>query len=63
LPWPVAIDPSNGTHVDYGVSPIPHTFLIDRQGVVRLEHRGGGDLTPIKTKIMELLAEKVAGTK
>jgi thiol-disulfide isomerase/thioredoxin len=62
LPWPVAIDPKNGTHIDYGVSPIPHTFLIDRQGVVRLEHRGGGDMTPIKAKLMELLAEKHEGT-
>lgn len=62
LPWPVAIDPKNGTHIDYGVSPIPHTFLIDRQGVVRLSHRGGGDLTPIKAKVMELLAEKSEGT-
>lgn len=63
LPWAVGIDPKNGTHIDYGVSPIPHTFLIDRQGVVRLEHRGGGDLTKIKAKVQELLAEKPAGLK
>ncbi|MBA2302474.1 MAG: redoxin domain-containing protein, partial [Acidobacteria bacterium] len=63
LPWAVAIDPKNGTHRDYGVSPIPHTFLIDRQGVVRLEHRGGGDLTTVKAKLEELLAEKPKGTK
>jgi peroxiredoxin len=62
LPWPVAIDPKNQTHSDYGVSPLPHTFLIDRQGVVRLEHRGGGDLTAIKEKVKELLAEKAEGT-
>jgi peroxiredoxin len=60
LPWAVAIDPKNGTHRDYGVSPIPHTFLIDRQGVVRFEHRGGGDLTAIKAKLKELLAETAA---
>lgn len=58
LPWPVAIDPKNRTHIDYGVSPIPHTFLIDRDGVVRMQHRGGGDLTAIKNKIRELLAQK-----
>lgn len=57
LPWPVGIDPKNRTHIDYGVSPIPHTFLIDRQGVLRMEHRGGGDLTDIKKKLRELLAE------
>lgn len=60
LPWPVAIDPKNATHVDYGVSPIPHTFLIDRNGIVRMEHRGGGDLSAIKKKLEELLAEKPA---
>ncbi|MGH9456107.1 MAG: redoxin domain-containing protein [Thermoanaerobaculia bacterium] len=58
LPWPVAIDPKNRTHIQYGVSPIPHTFLIDRQGILRMEHRGGGDLTEIETKIRELLDEK-----
>ncbi|HXI14620.1 MAG TPA: redoxin domain-containing protein [Thermoanaerobaculia bacterium] len=63
LPWPVVVDPKNGTHIEYGVSPIPHTFLIDRKGVVRLEHRGGGDLTAIKTKIKELLAETAVAAK
>jgi len=63
LPWAVAIDPKSLTHTDYGVSPIPHTFLIDRQGVVRLEHAGGGDLTPIKNKLRELLAETSAEAK
>ncbi len=57
LPWPVAIDPTNATHRDYGVSPIPHTFLIDRQGAVRFSHVGGGDLSGIKAKLRELLAE------
>ena len=60
LPWPVTIDPKNRTHIDYGVSPIPHTFVIDRQGVVRLSHRGGGDLTKIKQMLQELLADPPA---
>ncbi len=30
------------THVRYGVGPIPHTVLIDRDGVVRRVARGGG---------------------
>jgi len=58
LPWTVGIDPKNMTQIAYGVSPIPHTFLIDRNGIVRLQHVGGGDLTPIKSKIIELLAEQ-----
>jgi len=63
LPWPVTIDPKNRTHIDYGVSPIPHTFVIDRQGVVRLSHLGGGDLTKIKQMLQELLAETPAKSK
>ena len=63
LPWPVAIDQRNLTHIDYGVSPIPHTFLIDRNGIVRLSHRGGGDLTAIEAKIRELLAQRAGGAE
>ncbi|HET7712906.1 MAG TPA: redoxin domain-containing protein [Thermoanaerobaculia bacterium] len=63
LPWPVAVDPKSKTHVEYGVGAIPHTFLIDRHGIVRFEHRGGGDLSAIKNKLKELLAEKSAETK
>lgn len=54
LPWPVAIDPRDRTHLDYGVSPIPHTFIIDREGNVRLSHLGGGKLEEIEAKIREL---------
>ena len=63
LPWAVVIDPKNTAHIDYGVSPIPHTFLIDRQGIVRLSHVGGGDLTHIKLKLRELLAEPRTGSR
>jgi thiol-disulfide isomerase/thioredoxin len=58
LPWPVAIDPNNRTHMDYGVSPIPHTFLIDRLGRVQLTHVGGGKLEEIEKKIDELIGRQ-----
>lgn len=55
LPWPVAIDARDRAQMDYGVSPIPHTFLIDRQGAVRLSHVGGGKLEDIEKQIKNLL--------
>lgn len=58
LPWPVAIDPENRTQIEYGVSALPPTFLIDRRGILRFEHRGGGDLSEIEAKIRELLEER-----
>jgi hypothetical protein len=58
LPWPVAIDARNRAQLDYGVSPIPHSFLIDRRGLVRLSHVGGGKLAEIEKRIEALLAER-----
>ena len=63
LPWTVGIDPKNMTQLAYGVSPIPHTFLIDRDGVVRLQHVGGDDLKLIKAKIADLLGEQTRKAK
>lgn len=57
LPWPVAIDPDDRTHMEYGVSPIPHTFVIGRDGTVRLSHVGGGKLDEVETAVLEALAE------
>jgi len=57
LPWIVAIDPNDRTQMYYGVSPIPHTFLIDRTGVVRLSHIGGGNLQEVEKQIELLLTQ------
>ncbi len=59
LPWPVAIDPDDRTHMEYGVSPIPHSFVIGRDGTVRLSHVGGGKLDQVETAIIEALAQPV----
>jgi cytochrome c biogenesis protein CcmG/thiol:disulfide interchange protein DsbE len=40
------------THARYGVGPIPHTVLIDREGVVRRVVRGGGQ--DLETALAEL---------
>ena len=61
LPWPVAVDANDDIHRAYGVSAIPHAFLIDRNGIVRMHHQGAGDLSALAAKMRELLAEPVKG--
>ncbi len=41
----------------YGVSSIPHTVIIDRAGVVRLVHRGGGG--NVEQEVSKILAEQI----
>ena len=54
LPWPVAIDSRSRTQMDFGVSPIPHTFVIDQAGNVILSHVGGKNIEAIEQKIQDL---------
>lgn len=61
LPWPVAVDANDDSHRAYGVSAVPHAFLIDRNGIVRMHHQGAGDLSALEAKMRELLAEPVKG--
>ncbi|MGX9687713.1 TlpA disulfide reductase family protein [Deinococcus wulumuqiensis] len=41
LAYPSLIDLGARTAINYGVSGVPETFFIDRQGVVRSVDRGG----------------------
>ncbi|MBI1909163.1 MAG: redoxin domain-containing protein [Deltaproteobacteria bacterium] len=41
---PILLDPSLRTAIDYGVSGVPETFFIDRQG--RIVYKQAGPLTP-----------------
>ncbi len=41
----------------YGVTSIPHTVVIDRAGVVRLVHRGGGG--NVELEVSQILAEQI----
>jgi hypothetical protein len=43
LPDFVAIDPRSLTHHAYHVEAIPHTFIIDREGVVQFASVGADD--------------------
>jgi cytochrome c biogenesis protein CcmG/thiol:disulfide interchange protein DsbE len=49
------IDPDGRIGIDYGVYGVPETFVIDKQGIVRLKHTG--PITPevLRDKIEPLL--------
>jgi cytochrome c biogenesis protein CcmG, thiol:disulfide interchange protein DsbE len=50
-------DLSGKTGIDYGVTGTPETYVIDKQGVVRLKHVGPIDLDVWKDKIAPKLKE------
>lgn len=52
-----AFDNDGRVGIDYGVYGVPETFIIDKQGVIRMKHTG--PLTPeaITKKIMPLIKE------
>ena len=51
------VDADGRVGIDFGVYGVPETFIIDRQGIVRLKHTG--PLTPevVRTRIEPLLKE------
>lgn len=59
LTFPVALDPTGGTERLLGVSALPTTFLIDRDGRIRVREVGGRywDREPYVDMIEALLAE------
>jgi len=59
LPYLVARDPGGALAADLGVQTLPTTFLLDRQGKTRLDHRGfsRGDADRIRDRVLELLNE------
>ena len=63
LPYGFAVADSSENDLNYGVSSIPTTFLIDRRGVVRFISVGAGDeevaaLGKMIKKLIEEPAEK-----
>lgn len=43
--------------IDYGVYGVPETYLIDKEGVIRLKHTGPITPDDLRTKILPLVAE------
>ncbi|MDE2370011.1 MAG: DsbE family thiol:disulfide interchange protein [Burkholderiales bacterium] len=53
-------DPTGRIGIDFGLTGVPETFVIDRQGIVRLKHIG--PLTPeVISKDIEPLVRKLNG--
>ncbi len=52
-----AFDPEGRVGIDYGVTGVPETFVIDKQGVIRLKYVG--PITPdvINEKLLPLIKE------
>jgi cytochrome c biogenesis protein CcmG, thiol:disulfide interchange protein DsbE len=48
--YPIAIDTSGKTSIDYGVSGVPETFLIDESGVILHKETG-----PVTAELLETL--------
>ena len=59
LTFPVVVDPTGDTERRYGVSALPTTFLIDRNGRIRVREVGGRfwDRGPQMDMIRNLLEE------
>ena len=51
--YPLAIDDSGKTTIDYGVYGVPETFIIDQQGVIL--HKEAG---PVTTQLLEDISSK-----
>ncbi|HEX9707008.1 MAG TPA: TlpA disulfide reductase family protein [Steroidobacteraceae bacterium] len=58
--FPILFDPDNKVSGNYGVSAMPTTFLVDRQGRLRWQHRAykPGDEAKYIERIRAMLREK-----
>ena len=52
--YPLGLDPGGKTSIDYGVTGVPETFIVDKQGVVRFRQIGAVT-TEFLTQIESLL--------
>jgi cytochrome c biogenesis protein CcmG/thiol:disulfide interchange protein DsbE len=59
--WPSLMDPDGQIAVDYGITGVPETFLIDRHGIIRFRSPGpistSGPVTPsiLEKRLADLL--------
>ncbi len=51
----VVTDESGDTGVDYGVYGVPETFVVDREGIVRLKHIGPLNAHSMQSEIIPLV--------
>ncbi|WP_423906052.1 DsbE family thiol:disulfide interchange protein [Candidatus Spongiihabitans sp.] len=51
----IALDQTGDVGIDYGVYGVPETFVIDKQGIVRLKHIGPLTNDDVQNKIIPLV--------
>lgn len=59
-PYPQLIDPQSSMAVDYGVTGVPETYFIDREGIIRGKVAEPIDPQTMAAKVRELLASPSA---
>jgi cytochrome c biogenesis protein CcmG, thiol:disulfide interchange protein DsbE len=52
--YPIGIDLSGNTAIDYGVTGVPETFFLDKKGVISYKHTG-----PLTWEILEKQTKKL----
>lgn len=52
-----AADNEGRVGIDYGVYGVPETFVIDKQGIIRMKHIGPVSQTSLREKILPLVEE------
>lgn len=52
-----AVDDTGRVGIDYGVYGVPETFVIDKQGVIRMKHTGPVTHEALTQKILPLIRE------
>ncbi|AJP47754.1 thiol:disulfide interchange protein [Rugosibacter aromaticivorans] len=53
----VAVDADGRAGIDYGVYGVPETYVIDKQGIIRMKHTGPITPESLARKILPLVAE------
>lgn len=57
-PYSVSITDTDGRiGMDYGVYGVPETYVVDKQGVIRLKHIGALTADDVQRKLLPLIAE------
>ena len=57
-PYSVSITDTDGRiGLDYGVYGVPETYVVDKQGVIRLKHTGALTADDVQRKLLPLIAE------
>jgi cytochrome c biogenesis protein CcmG/thiol:disulfide interchange protein DsbE len=52
-----AVDADGRVGIDYGVYGVPETYVIDKQGIIRMKHTGPITPESLNKKILPLVAE------